>query len=730
MKNPDNGAERDLLLVGGGHSHALILRMLAMKPIAGVRLTLISPDSLTAYSGMLPGLVAGHYSLEDTHIDLRRLCQTCGCRFVRASVTALDPTRHRVTLDDGTTLDYDWMSLDVGAIPDAPHGGPSSLIPVKPVASFYQRWQQLLKDMSARPGPSRLAVVGGGAGGTEMVLAMATALAHRQQEAQLSLYTGAGLLPGYPARARRHMAAHLQRHRVSLHEGVRVTTDEQGQLRADGQPVPTDFVLWCTGVRGLPWLAASGLPCDERGFLRVHDTLQSVGDEHIFAAGDCAAFPAPLPKAGVFAVRQAATLAANLRAAIGGRPLRRYRPQRRFLSLLSAGDKVAVASRGTALVANGGWVWRWKDRIDRAFMDKFHRQLPRMAMPAPSATAAPATMHCAGCGAKVGSEALSEALADLQPQINEGIEAGVAQAEDAAVIRWPAGQTLVQSLDYFPAFIDEPHLFGRLAVLHSLSDLYAMNASPHSALANVCLPWLHPRLQRRDLQRLMAGAVFELNRAGCTLVGGHTIEGPQLAAGFTVNGRAADGTLWQKTGARPGDVLILTKPLGTGIQLASLMHGLARGPWLDATLDSMLQSNALARDALIPFQPSACTDVTGFGLFGHLHEICQQSGVIAELNLQDLPLLPGTEALLAKGVRSTLHPANAALLTHYDYPGTDDTPTLLAGCDPQTCGGLLAALAAEQADQALQVLAQKGVFAKKVGKVVVKNRPDSPILLR
>ncbi|MBQ25094.1 selenide, water dikinase SelD [Alcanivorax sp.] len=724
-------AQYDLVFVGAGHSHALTLRMLAMKPIPGVRLTLVSPDSLSAYSGMLPGLIAGHYDLTDTHVDVYRLCQASGCRFIQASVTQLDPQQRQLQLSDGSQLAYDWLSLDVGATPDlTPIGNDhTSVVPVKPVASFYARWQQLCQD--TRGQTASLAVVGAGAGGTEMALAMARHFQDRQQPADIQLITGGDLLPGFSASVRKKMRARLSAHHVTLHTDTRVHRDAQQQLRMGDQPLAAQWVLWCTGVRGLPLLHNSGLDCDERGFVRVTESLQTLSDARIFAAGDCAAFPTPLPKAGVYAVRQARTLANNLRAAIQGQPLAAYRPQARFLSLLSAGGKDAIASRGGKRSLAGHWVWRWKDRIDRAFMAKFDQHLPAMA-PAP---AAPDALHCAGCGAKVGSDALHEALAGLQPAINPGIEAGVDAADDAAIIDWPAGQRLVQSLDYFPAFIDEPYLFGRIAALHSLSDLYAMNAQPHSALANVTLPWHHPRLQGRDLQRMMAGAVRELNAAGCTLVGGHTIEGPQMAAGFTVNGQAHPAQLWHKRGARAGDRLILTKPLGSGVQLAALMQaqgnpGIAfHGPWLDTTLQHLLVSNRLAQQALQGIPVSACTDITGFGLLGHLYEISQQSDVTLAVDCHNVPLLPGTLSLIRQGVASTLSEANRHILMQCEQSEPVDDSLLTALCDPQTAGGLLFCLPGDYAQQALQQLDKAAIAAADIGKVLVKDHPDDAAIL-
>ena len=509
-------AKQDLVLVGGGHSHALALRMLAMRPLPDTRITLVSPESLAPYSGMLPGLIAGHYRIEDTHVDLPRLCQWAGARFIRARVTGLDTRLNRLTLDDGSTLDYDWLSLDIGSTPaldDVP-GAREHAIAVKPVSSLRQRWQQTLDNWPGREHPVRVTVVGGGAGGTEMTLAIHTALARRGLQAKISLLCAAALLAGYPAALRAAMRRRLNDAGVDVQEHSRVSQVSAGQLlTASAQPF--DLLFWCTGAVGAHWLSDSGLALNERHFIRIDHHLRAVGHANIFAAGDCAVIDAqPLPRAGVYAVRQAKTLAANLHRAIAGQPLQRWRPQKKFLSLLAAGGRDAAGSRG-ALTVQGAWVWRWKDRIDRRFMRLFEQLPRRAAMPIPAADDIP---RCAGCGAKVGSDALQQALGGLRPLQHDDILAGMDAREDASIVRWQSGQLLVQSQDYFPAFIDEPALFGRISVLHSLSDLYAMNATPHSALATVSLPVNHQVLQGRDLKRLMSAAVDELNRAGCALL--------------------------------------------------------------------------------------------------------------------------------------------------------------------------------------------------------------------
>ena len=714
---PSAPARHDLVLVGGGHTHALTLRMLAMDPIPETRLTLVSPDTLTPYSGMLPGLIAGHYQVADTHIDLARLCHWAGARFIAGAVTRIDLERNRLLLADQQELDFDWLSLDVGSTPEIDHvpGAREHALPVKPVASLRHRWHQWLDSLPPGSTP-RVVVVGGGAGGVEMALAVAHSLQRRGIAPDMTLVSGSGLLPGYPRAVQRRMARHLAEAGIALVQD-KVQSVTANQVLLTDSALDHDQVLWCTGATGHDFLLQSSLATTDHGFVEVRADLRSTSHRNVFAAGDCAHFlPQPLPKAGVYAVRQAPFLAHNLRAAISGLSLRPYRPQKGFLSLLSAGSRQAVGNRGPLTVA-GDWVWQWKDRIDRRFMARF-AELPPRQMPAPPAS----DPRCAGCGAKIGNTALQRALLHLNPVRHSDIVTGLDEREDASSIQWPAGRLLVQSHDYFPAFINEPMLFGRISVIHALSDLYAVNARAHSALATVCLPVNHQVLQSRDLKRLMSGAVDELNRADCALVGGHTIEGPQLAAGFTVNGAVEKSLMFRKGLARPGDRLILTKPLGTGILLAAHMQSRCPGPWLDNMFEQMLVHNERAANVFAHHGVRACTDITGFGLLGHLLELCDAGHVGAELDSQQIPTLDGAMTLAGDGVHSTLKPGNDAALSACSLPAAlTSHPLLGVLTDPQTSGGLLAAVPSESAASCLATLRSNFIPAAEVGIILDRD---------
>ncbi len=709
--HPAAPRERELLLIGGGHSHVAVVRAFGMRPLPGLGITLVTRDVHTPYSGMLPGLVAGHYGFDDCHIDLRPLCEANGVRLLHAEVDALDPERRTVRIAGRGTLAYDWASINIGSRPalDAIAGAREHGVAVKPIDRFLAHWLALLEDLAASPRPCRLLVVGGGAAGVEVALALAfRARARLGAHAGLfrvAIATAAPvLLPSHNASVRRFFTRELARQGIALHAGARVSAaDAGGVTLADGRRLEADQIIWATQAGAAAWPAAAGLACDSGGFIRVDDCLQSVSHAELFAAGDIAALPAPCPKSGVYAVREGHALALSLRRVAEGEAPVPYRPQRRFLSLVSTGDRRAVVSRG-ALFAAGRWAWRWKDRIDRAFMAMYRAE--PLAPPEPGE--APA-MRCGGCAAKIGGDSLGRVLQELARPRREGVEAGMDAADDAAVLVPPPGQRLVQSVDYFKAFIDDPFLVGQVAAVHALGDLLAMGARPHSALAIATVPFAAPRVMERTLAQLMQGALKTLDADGVALVGGHSSEGAELAFGLSVNGYAAPGEILYKGGLRDGHALVLTKALGTGTLLAANGAAAAAGRWIDAALASMTQSSRAAADILRAHGAAACTDVTGFGLLGHLLEMLRASGTGAQLRLDAVPVLDGARECLARGYRSSLHESNRGHLAALVEPATGTAAQALEILlDPQTAGGLLAGIPAAQAGACVAALRAAG----------------------
>ncbi len=755
MEKPAQPVLRDIVLVGGGHSHVGVLRSFAMNPQPGVRLTLICRDTHTPYSGMLPGYIAGHYSYDDVHIDLSRLAEAAGARFYRDEAVGLNRRERKVKCRNRPDVPYDLLSINIGSTPrvDQSRGAADHAVPVKPIHRFHSRWQALLGRLQRHQGPMRIAVVGAGAGGVELTLAMQHRLqrelhrtAEKTEEPEFHLFNSApSILPTHNQGVRRRFERILAKRGVQVHTGTRIDRVEGHRLvTVDGKPFEADEVLWVTEAGGAAWLRDTGLTLDQAGFIRVRDTLQTVTDPEIFAAGDIATMVNhPREKAGVFAVRQGKPLADNLRRAVQGKPLRDYQPQKRWLALISTGDQYAIASRG-AMAFAGRWVWRWKDWIDRRFMDRFNK-LPAMAEEsqedptsgialsneeAQQAISAVA-MRCGGCGAKVGSTALSRALQSLQPIERKDILVGLHAPDDAAVLRVPPGMAVVHTVDFFRAFIDDPYIFGQVAANHSLGDLFAMGAEAQSATAIATVPYGLESKVEDVIYQMMSGAVEVLNEAGCALVGGHTGEGRELALGFAANGYIDPRQVLSKGGMKAGDALILTKPIGTGTLFAAHARLQAKGRWIDSALASMVLSNRLAARCLHEHHATACTDLTGFGLLGHLVEMTRPSGVDAELDLAALPVLPGAEETVAQGILSSLQPANVrlrrAVRNQEEVASHPRYPLLF---DPQTAGGLLASIPADRVESCVRALKAVGYPETAViGRVKAQSEALAPVVV-
>ena len=746
----DGPVVKDLVLIGGGHSHVYVLKMFGMNKLPGVRVTLVAKEVNTPYSGMLPGHIAGHYTWDECHVDLRPLCTFAGHRLIHDEAVSIDYENKRIVLKNRPSIPYDAVSIDIGITPAASQvaGAGDFTTPVKPIFGFGARWEALLDRVLTTKKQTRVVVVGGGAGGVELALAMQHRMlselqqaGHPSDRAEFKLVTRGELMPTHPSATRATFRDIFAARGIELIEGDGVKTISKATIElASGREIPADECIWCTQAAPQPWLAESGLDVDG-GFVQVAPTLQSTNASGVFAAGDCASVVGhPRPKAGVFAVRQGPPLADNLRRYLLGEALVDFTPQKTFLGLISTGSKHAIASWGSlslgGATSTGAMLWAWKDRIDKKWM-KMYQEMPEMLAPEPDVAevalaAGPATiaalravpMRCGGCGAKVGASVLSRVMARLDIPTNPAVDVGLDQPDDAAVITVPPGKVAVHTVDFFRSFVDDPYIFGQVAAVHALGDCWAMGAEPHAALAIAQVPYgLEPQVEE-TLYQMMAGATKVLKEVGCALAGGHSCEGTELALGFAVHGVAERKKLMKKGGMKPGQALILTKPIGTGTLFAADMRAKAEGRWVSAALDSMRQPSAAGAEILVKHGATSCTDVTGFGLLGHLVEMCKGSNLAAILDLDALPILDGAEECLKLGITSSLQPANVrlsrAVANQDEMSGNPRYPLIY---DPQTAGGLLAAVDKDKVDACIRDLREVGYHATcRIGETY-SNRP-------
>ena len=665
----------DLVLAGGGHAHVEVLRSLAMKPVPGLRVTLISRSRTAIYSGMVPGFVAGQYSLDEVSVNLDRLCVLGGHRLIVGEITGLDPIAQKITLQGRPPVEFDTASINVGSTPDldAIPGAETFATPVKPIEGFARRFEEL----QARSSAGSIAIVGGGAGGVELALALSARFPTRKI-ALIDRHPK--LLSRLPQSAASWAEARLRERGVELHLGENVVEiSPKGAVTE--RLIPSDLTLLVTGSKAPDWVAESGLAKDERGFMRVSAALQSTSHPAVFGAGDCVHYDAfPREKAGVFAVRAGPGLADNLRRVALNAAVVPLHMQQRGLQLIGDGKGKACAVWGPlALTSAGKALFHWKDRIDRVWMERYNRFGEAMVA---AMEGSPDTMRCSGCGGKVGPEVLRSTIGDL------AVSGDVADISDHQVA----------SVDLIRDAFDDPYLFARIAGIHALSDVYASGAKNPRMLSAVTLPYSKPPILARDLMHVREG----LDSLSVPVLGGHTAEGAELSAAITVIGDDAP----QPHAPSAGDVLILTKPIGVGLVLAARMLGKVRPQDVQTTLDHCEQDNARAADVLSTFDVGLRTDVTGFGLLGHLQSSLP-SGLGAKLDVDALPLLPGALAAYRAGVRPTILNANQQVtrpMLHAEP--TADVSALIH--DPQTSGGLLFSLSSKHAQAAISALVDAG----------------------
>ncbi len=710
---------RDLVLLGGGHANVQVLKRFGMRCEPGVRLAIVAREPHSPYTGMLPGYVAGVYEWDDIHIDLAKLARFANARFIAAEASGIDLQERRILFADRPPLRYDVLSINTGGVPGERFAS-GFVTPVKPIGRFLPVWEQLT---AARGPPARLGIVGAGPGGVELALA----INHRYPGTRCTLLDAGGeILGAFAAKARRRLQQALRDRGISVVTGARVTEALDGELIAGDTSIAVDHALWTTGVEAPKWFSESGLDTDAAGFVAVNHHLQSTSHAEIFAAGDVShAERQPRPKSGVYAVRQGPLLAENLRRFVTGRRLRRFRAQRHAMAIVGLGIGDAVASRGR-FHASGAWVWVVKRWIDRRFMREFSnlpRMLPEMHEERPHVSSKlrndlPATMRCGGCGAKLGADSLTAVLSRLDVPVSTSTVSGI--GDDAAVVQVAAG-SLAMSCDGFRAMIDDTYRFGRISAHHALNDLFAMGADPKFALAIATVPLMADAMMEDDLFQMMSGARDVFAAHGVDLVGGHSAEGGELGLAFSVTGTLASEPL-TKGGLIAGDALVLTDALGTGTLLAGAMLGRTRAEHLLAAVDHMDRSNADAADVLREHGVRGCTDVTGFGLAGHLSEMTRASGTGASIRLGNVASLPGALEMIASGVESSLQPNNQQALADYEITGgPPDAPGLRMLADPQTSGGLLAGVPFHAADDCVQALREKGYAAAAVVGVVTSG---------
>jgi selenide, water dikinase len=712
---PPGASATDIVLLGAGMAHLEVLRRFALRRQHRVRLTLVTPEPETPCAGLLPALVRGDCSIYEACIDLGLLAMAAGARLILADAVGLDLEGRTLELAGRPALPFDLLSVDLSgesAMPDVR----DACIPVIPPGGFLARLPAL---EDALPDGARLAIIGSDPAAVELALALARRFRGRLRLVLVSEMSEP--LAAAPLRTRRAVRAALVDAGVELASAVRAGALTEGRLAlSDGSFLSADVALWASRTVAPAFLAESGLACDAEGRVLVGVGQRSVSHPGVFAAGDCATRPPDRPSGPL--------LPANLRRAARGRKPTRFLRwgwlPRVALSTLDLGGGRAVAwCNGLAL--SGEAVSRGKDWLDQ-------RRMRRYALPiAPSHPAlwrasssdaawwhAGSWHHAAGVGVGSAQPAATLAARPLMPAPDALI--GLGTPGRTAVLTPPAGHALVQSVTCLRSCFDDPFVFGQIAAAHALSELHAMGAQPWTALAIVTA--IPGATIQAESEAMLAGASDTLAADGCTLVGTRRMAGSEASLGLVLSGLGDPARLLRKSGLRPGDALLLTKPLGTGIVLTAHERGAARGRWLRAAIDAMRTSNAVAARVLREHGATACASVAERGLANHLKDMLCAARAAAVLWPELVPALPGVLELVAAGVTA---PGALRYAQALPDPGADPRTALLA--DPQLSGGLLAVVPPARAGACLAALRGVGLRAAIVG-VVEAAAPDAPVI--
>ena len=718
----DTLKQNRIVLLGVGHTNAHVLKQWMMRAPDDAELVCVSDQPIATYSGMLPAVLAGQRSEAAMTIDLVKLCAAASARLIVDDVTGIDHMNQTLHFVERPPISYDFLSIGIGSrtadISKEPTHDETCALSIKPMQSFLERLTHRLQ-LNAVQDPHRdlqVVVIGGGVASIELCLCLPAFIQSVVPNPfRIKLVTASN----EPAnelsyRGSRFLTGELSRRGVKLITQERVSSISKHSVTlSSGTVIEADIAITATGAAAPSLLRMLPFEKDDRDFLLVDDALRVKGTQNVFAVGDCSSHHDRLvPKSGVYAVRQGPTLWENLKRSLRNQPLSQFKPQTKSLKLINLGDGRALAQRGN-LTAAGHWVMNWKHRIDDRFISMYSD--PSVQMPA-NAERSPLAEQCKGCGCKLDSDSLDSAIKSQNPS-------GTSTFQDSIVIRDDGISQLNATTDFFTAPFTDAYLSGRIAALHSLSDLVASGSKPTSALSTLVLAHGPKRRQQEQFLELSAGMNRELKRFGLQISGGHTIVGPRTEIGLTVVGERPSGSGSGKDGLKVGDRLFLTKPIGSGLLMAAHMQAKCSAHDFQELLTLMLHPIDPYLDLIQNLDLRAVTDITGFGLVGHLLEMLESSGTNAEISLRSIPLMSGVKEILQQGIQSTLAPDNQKKQRHVDVsPELLEHAAYPAIFDPQTCGGFLLGVPDEKVLALTQLASELNLPSlHEIGRVVDVN---------
>ncbi len=714
----------DLVLIGGGHSHLSVIMELSKKPLKGNRITLISNEIDTPYSGMIPGFIEGIYSWRESHIDLYKLCIKLNIRFIHAEVTKISAIKKEIYLKGRPKLKFDVLSINSGIESNYKgiEGAQRNCVPVKPISKLANNFLKEIKNFNS------IAFIGGGAGSVELALALKKRLKDTNKNFEITIVSGKnGILSSFPKKTKQISLSALRKANIKLIDNKEVVKVKKDKLiMSDGSFLNVEKSILSTNAMAPKWIEKSDIKLNEDNFIVVNDAFQT-NHKFIFAAGDIVDFNEEnIKKTGVFAVRSGKPLAKSIRNYILNYKNFTYKFNKHYLSLIGLSNGLAIASKYNFSYSTK-LNFYLKKYIDQRFIKKFnelnHNQVSRIKKIFVSYIYKTFKinniykhndinqMQCKGCAAKVPFIALKNTL-------SKNI---ISTSEDATPINnYP---NLFQSVDMINAIISDPYVLGKIAANHAISDIITVNSKIISTMMILQLPLSKSIINSRDLEQVSYGANKIFESYNCSIDGGHTMIGKDQdpVIGFAITGEQKKPLNFKKINRKikVKDILILTNKIGTGIVFAGINNDLIDSYFQIEVIKQMEDGNIAFGNITEQLKILSMTDITGFGLANHLLNLIKRDNGKTGLTIfpKKIPIFKGVKEAIKKRVKSSLFDNNYLIAKeNIVYSRNEDSVDEIL-YDPQTVGGLAFIIPKEEKDKQFQLLKKYKINFTEIGYV-------------
>ena len=680
----ENNLTKQLVLVGGGHANIQILKKFCMNRIKGVHTILISEHYDATYSGMTPGYIHRDFSIEEISIDLQRLCFNAGATFIKDKVIKLETNHKRVVLQNFPSINYDLLSINTGSISNTKGikiEKYSKYFFAKPISSLVNNLSQIDQIINKK---SRISIIGGGVASYELAFSL---LRRYENNLEITIF-GKNILKekNLNEKTKKNLKKISSNLGIKEYLGEVVSITETNLILNNGEKFESDLTLLSSGADIETWLSDSSLNKDKNGFIVVDNNLLSTSDKNIFVTGDACTVEDNLrPKSGVMAVRQGQVLKENIFSKLTGMPLIKFKAQKNWLYLIGTHESKALLNY-FFLSFHGRWCWKLKEWIDKRFINKFKFN-SNSSMAIRDLEIGKSTnikMYCQGCGSKVSKNTLVNFL--NEENFNSDLP-------DSSVININSS-SLLQTIDHIKLFTSlNPYDFGIISYLHSQNDILSSGGSVKTISVSLAIPFSEGIIESFFMEYFMKGINSEAIKDSSTIVSGHSYQSKEPGITITMNGTFKKQIT--KSQAQEGELIYLSKPLGTGYLLAAYFNNseLLSSFDFQKLMIWMKKGNKRISEISKSFKSKITTDISGFGLASHLSDICKSSGLSAEIELNEEILINKNIEILEKFKSTGFKNNYSSSANEISISDKNKLQNILY--DPQTNGPLLISIQKE-----------------------------------